>query len=100
VSPRELGTGVWGVVCAEIDEFSTFSCFWAKLAIVDRVSKAVVAVEGEDGFETVAEGVIDEKAEKFCEISVVEPIFAFFLSSGSTRDCDTAMRVGEQNLRL
>lgn len=88
-----LGERFLGLVWVEMDEFPTFWCFWAKLAIVDRISRVVVAVEGADVFEIVADDVNNEKTGIFRDISLVEPIFAFLLFPGITGDCDVATRV-------
>lgn len=53
----------------------------------------MAAVEGAGGFGTVADDVGNEKTRIFGNISLVEPIFAFFLFLGSTGDCDMATRV-------
>lgn len=81
----------------EIDSFSIFSCFWAKLAVLDRVSRAVVTVDGAGEFETVADDVGDAEMANFWDISLVlapvVSIIAFFLLSESAIDCDVATQV-------
>lgn len=75
-----------------MNKFSTFSCFWSKFAIFDRVSRAVAAVEGADRFKTVTSGIGEEKpvlCGKFSQISLIMPIFVFFLPfSMGAEDCD------------
>ena len=57
-----LGVEISVVVLVEMDEFSIFfSCFWVKLIVFDRVSRAMVAVEVVFGYEGVADGVGEEK---------------------------------------
>ena len=64
------------------------------MAVFDRVSRAVVVVDGAGKFEEVTDGVGEEKIAVFSQISLVESIFKFFLYSVSVEDCDVAMRVG------
>ena len=42
VGPTMLGVMVLRDILAEMGNFSTFSCFWVKPTIVDRVSRADV----------------------------------------------------------
>lgn len=77
--PVVLGGRGFGVVLVEMDDFPIFSCFWAKLAILDRVSMAAVVVDGAIASVEVTDGVGAKKMVIFGEISLVEPIFGFFL---------------------
>jgi hypothetical protein len=95
VGLKGLGGGVFGVDWLVMCNFSGFSSFWAKLAVIDRVSKAVVTVNGASGFGEVADSVDEEKTAIFGEFS---HIFEFFLLPESTRDCDMAAWVGEPML--
>ena len=99
MGPKLLGEGVFGVVWWEMVEFSVFWRFSINLAIVDRVSRAVVVLNDAGEFEMVADDGGDEKTAKFCEISLgrafVVQIPMFFPFSSSARGCDVATRVGE-----
>ena len=68
MGPTVLETRVCEVVWVAIDSISTFSTFWVKSAIVDRISRAVVVMEGAGEFNWVTDGVGNEKMAKFCEI--------------------------------
>jgi hypothetical protein len=89
------------VVWREIGGISDFWCFWAKLAIVDRVSRAPVMVGSAGKFEGVPDDVGDEKIVMFCEISLasvvalVVHVVVFFSFPGSAGVCDEATQVGE-----
>ena len=61
----------FGVVGEEIGEYSIFWCFWTKLAILDRVSRANMVVECDCLSVVVKEDVCEEKMEKFDEFSLV-----------------------------
>ena len=67
-----LGEGVWGVFSEKMTEFSTFSCFWVKSAIMDVVLRAVAVVEGTIEFKEVLYSVGEEKTENFVKISLAE----------------------------
>ncbi len=94
VGPTMLGESCFGGFGVEIDGFSPFSLFWVKPAVVDRVSRAVVLVEGADKSEAAVDSVANERTVKSCEISLVParvvPIFEFFPFSESAGDCDVA----------
>jgi hypothetical protein len=53
----------------EIGGISSISSFWIKPAIVDRVSRAVVAVDGAVRSEGVTGGVSEEKTVLYGEFS-------------------------------
>lgn len=65
-----VGRG-FGVVLVEMDNFLIFSCFWAKLAILDRVSRAAVVVDGAIASVEVTDGVGAKKTMIFGEISLI-----------------------------
>jgi hypothetical protein len=78
-----LGARVRGVVLVELGDFLTFltfSCFWVKLAIVDRFLKAVMVVEGAVEFKEVKDGVSEVKTVILGKILLVVPIFFFLFS--------------------
>lgn len=87
-----------GVVWVKIGCSSTFSTFWVKPAMVDRISRAVVVGYGSGESEEVEDCVSEEKKGKSCEISLivafVVPNFVFFLFPGSARVCGMDTRVG------
>lgn len=85
VSPAMLQERFSGVVWVKID---CFSSFWGKPAIVERVSRAVVVMDGADEFKEVSEGPGEEKRARFGEISIVVQIFMFFLFLESAGSCD------------
>jgi hypothetical protein len=62
------------------------------LAIVDRVLRAEMVVEGAKELEGVADGVDKEISAIFGEISL---IFGFFLLPESAGGCDVATKMGE-----
>lgn len=66
-----MGEEVFGVVWLEMAEFSSFWCFWAILAVFDRVLSAVIVVGGVVKSEEVTDGVDEEKPAKTGEISLV-----------------------------
>lgn len=63
------------------------------MAVVDRVSKAMIVVEGIVESEEVKDSVDEEKTGIFGEISLVGLIFDFFSFPGSTGGCDVAIVV-------
>jgi hypothetical protein len=54
-------------------------CFWAIVAVVDRVSRAPVVVGSAGEFEGVPGGVGEEKMAVSGEVSLEESIFEFLL---------------------
>ena len=72
VGPTMLGVMVLRDILAEMGGFSTFSCFWVKPTIVDRVSRADVIGNNASKFNEVGDGVDEEKLARFGEISFVE----------------------------
>jgi hypothetical protein len=70
VGSAMLREGVFGIVREEIGEFSSFWCFWAKLADIDRVSSVTVVVECASWFRMIRDGVFEEKTVKFGEDSL------------------------------
>ena len=69
MGPTMLGRGVGRFVWVEMCDFSCFSGFWVKWAVVGRVLGAVMAVEGTDEFEMVQNDVGEEKIVIFDEFS-------------------------------
>lgn len=51
-----MGEWVWGSFGGRIGRFSTFSTFGINLAVVDRISKAVVAVDDVGELDTMPDG--------------------------------------------
>jgi hypothetical protein len=65
------------------------------LAVVERVLRSAIIVEGAVGFKTVTDDAGIEKTVVFGVILLVVPIFGFFLFLVSAVDCDVATQVGE-----
>ena len=67
-------------------KFSSFCPLLIKPAVVDRVSRAMVEVEGVVDSNKMTDGIVEEKMVLYTEFSLkfslVVPIFAFFSISG------------------
>jgi hypothetical protein len=91
VGSEMLGVKVLWVILVEMGDCSTFPCFWVKPTVVDRISGAVMIVEGAVELYEVIEGVVEKKMQIFGEISL---FFAFFPSpfpgSAASGDCVVA----------
>jgi hypothetical protein len=90
-----LGGGVFKVDWLVMCNFSGFSSFWAKLAVIDRVSNVAMVVDGVAESEEMMDDFGEEKTAKFAEILpvvasvVLISVFFPFLESAGDRDVAT-----------
>jgi hypothetical protein len=92
-----MGARLCGLV-EELDEYSVFSCFWAKLSVIGRISGAGVIGDGAGESDTVKNGVGEEKPMLSDDLSLIRGLefrfSRFFPFMDGAGDCEVAVWVG------